>query len=257
MISHSPSHSSVGLLSSSGWPWKRIVGLPRAPQSCASIVLVDVEHAVDRRFVGAGQFGHHHVGEAAVAAEDGRRADLLGHAHDVAQFDHGLVAGHAVGRHRRRSQKLAPRQIAFGQPHDDLDRVAAFAAVRIADRGAAEQRRDRVVDVALLDAEVFEAILVDRDAQPRPRLADRIVDVDDVGHRGEDFLQFVRRRRAGPSMTARRPRRAASPAPAGRAALRPRGRPCRPASTSVLQPRAQIERDGVARRACGRRAVPG
>jgi len=30
----------------------------------------DVEHAVDRRLVGAGKLRHHHVGEVAVAPED-------------------------------------------------------------------------------------------------------------------------------------------------------------------------------------------
>jgi hypothetical protein len=67
--------------------------------------------------------------------------------------------------------------------HHDLDRIGAFAAVRIADRGAAEQRLNRIVDVALLDLEEFEAVLIDRNAQTRPRLANRIVDVDDVRHR--------------------------------------------------------------------------
>lgn len=44
-----------------------------------------VEHAVDRRLKRAGKLGHHHVGEAAVAAEDHRRALLLDHAHHIAE----------------------------------------------------------------------------------------------------------------------------------------------------------------------------
>jgi len=43
----------------------------------------------------------------------------------------------------------------------------------------------------LLDAEEFEAVLIDGDTQPRARLADGIVDVDDVRHGGEDPLQLV------------------------------------------------------------------
>ena len=74
------------------------------------------------------------------------------------------------------------------QTHGDLDRVAALAAMRIADRHAAEQRLDGVVDVALLDPEEFEAILVDGYAQAGSRLLDRIVDVDDERHCAEDLL---------------------------------------------------------------------
>ena len=37
----------------------------------------DLEHAVDRRLVAAGELCHHHVGEPAVAAEDRGRARLL------------------------------------------------------------------------------------------------------------------------------------------------------------------------------------
>jgi len=36
--------------------------------------LCHLKHAVERRLEAAGEFSHHHVGEAAVAAEDGRRA---------------------------------------------------------------------------------------------------------------------------------------------------------------------------------------
>ena len=70
--------------------------------------------------------------------------------------------------------------------------------------------------------------------QPRPRLADRIVNVDDVGHRGEDFLQLMRHRAPVGDDRAHRSRPAASPAPAGRAALRPRGRPCRRGNTTFF-----------------------
>ena len=62
--------------------------------------------------------------------------------------------------------------------------------MRIADRDAAEQHLDRVVDVLLLDAEELQPVLIDREAQPRARRADRIVDIDDEGHRREDLLHF-------------------------------------------------------------------
>ena len=113
MISHSPSHKIAGLLSSSGWPWKRMVGLAERAPIVRLDALVDVENAVDRGFVGAREFRHHHVGKASVTAENRRRAQFLGHAHDVAKLDHGLVAGHAIGGNRRRGQQLAPGQIAF------------------------------------------------------------------------------------------------------------------------------------------------
>ena len=132
--------------------------------------LVHVEHAVDRRLERAGELRHHHVGEVAVAAEDHRRALLLGDAHDVAELDHGAVARQRIGRDRRRGQRLAPGEIALGKPHRDLDRIAALAAMRIADGDAAEQRLQRVVDVALLDAEEFQPVLVDGNAQARARL---------------------------------------------------------------------------------------
>ena len=95
---------------------------------------VDIEHAVDRRLVGAGELRHHHVGEAAVATEDGGRAHFLGRVHDLAEFDDGLVAGQTVGGNRRRGQQLGPGQIALRQADRDLDRIAVFAAVRVADR---------------------------------------------------------------------------------------------------------------------------
>ena len=34
--------------------------------------------------------------------------------HDIAQLDHGLVAGNAVRRHRRGGKQFAPRKVALG-----------------------------------------------------------------------------------------------------------------------------------------------
>ena len=222
------------MLSSSGWPWKRMAGCAERAPIVRRDALVDVENAVDRRLEGAGEFRHHHVGEAPVAAEDRRRAQFLAHAHDVAEFDHGLVAGHAVGGHRRRGQQLAPGQIAFRQPHHDLDRIAAFAAMRIADRGAAEQRlrscrrrraarRRRIPDGP--DRSRCAGAAAARRSNRRCRRC----------RAPTRRSSSVRRpRRAGWSSSGRRLRRAASPAPAARAALRPRGRPCRPAGSLVF-----------------------
>jgi hypothetical protein len=47
--------------------------------------------------------------------------------------------------------------------------MAVLAAVGVADEHAAEQRLHGVLHVALLDTEIFQPILVDRDAQPRTR----------------------------------------------------------------------------------------
>ena len=78
----------------------------------------------------------------------------------------------------------------FGQFDRNLDRVAILPAMGIADRYSAEQHLNGIVDVALLDAEKFEPVLVDRQPQPWPFLADEIVDVDDEWHFREDLLQL-------------------------------------------------------------------
>jgi hypothetical protein len=57
--------------------------------------------------------------------------------------------------------------MALRQAHDDLDRIATFATVRVPNRGAAEQGLDGVVDIALFDAEKLQPILVDRDPKTR------------------------------------------------------------------------------------------
>ena len=86
----------------------------------------------------------------------------------------------------------------FGSPTRDLDRIAVLAAMRIADRHAAEQRLDRVVDVALLDAEDIPARPGRCDSRSRGRgWPYGIVDIDDVGHRCEELLDLLRDRAAG------------------------------------------------------------
>ena len=69
----------------------------------------------------------------------------------------------------------------FGEPDGDRDRLAVAAAVRVADRRIAVEGLDGLVDVGLLDAVVFEAVLVDDDPEPFGRVAVGVVDVDDEG----------------------------------------------------------------------------
>ena len=152
----------------------------------------DLKHAVDRRLVAPGELRHHHVGEAAITPEDRWRASLLGNTHKLAQFGHSAAAGQRVGWYRRRRHSLRPRQVTLWQPDSDLDRIAAFTTMRIADRNAPEQRLQRIVDVALLDAEEFEPVLIDGYAQTRPPLANRVIDVDDEGTEAKIFLHFSR-----------------------------------------------------------------
>src|SRR5690606_16597589 len=96
--------------------------------------------------------------------------------HDVA------AAGQRVCGHRGGGETLAPRPLAARQRDGDLDRIAAFTAMRIADRRSGEQRLDRVVDVLLLHAEIFERVLIDGDAQTRAAVTETVVDIDDIGY---------------------------------------------------------------------------
>ena len=75
-----------------------------------------------------------------------------------------------------------------------VDRLEAVAALRIADRRAAEQAGDRVVDRLFLDAVEFQRLLVDREAQALGRLGEAVVDVDDKIDRLERFADFGRHR---------------------------------------------------------------
>ena len=57
--------------------------------------------------------------------------------------------------------------VAEDQPMDVFLLKRAFATVRVAYSGAAEQSLDGVVDVPLLDAEKLQPILIDRDPKAR------------------------------------------------------------------------------------------
>ena len=132
----------------------------------------------------------------AVAAEQHGGACLLRHAHHIAEFDDAMAARDNVRRHRRRGEPLVPGKIGLWQPDHDIDRIALLAAMRIPHGNPAEQRADGVVDIALLDPEVLQPVLVDRDAQAWPGMAVGIVDVDDIRHRGEHLLHLLRHRSA-------------------------------------------------------------
>ena len=196
MISHSPSHSSVGVFSFRAGRGKRF-----RPRQLAPIVvcdrIVDRQHAVNRRLIGAGKFAGHHIGEMAVAPENQRRAQFLRHMDDFAQFDDTIAARQGVGRHRRRSQPLRPGKILLRQADHDLDRGAFGAAIGIAHGDTAQQHANCIIDVALLDAEEFQPVLIDGNALARTRMSVGIVDIDDERNGFEDFLDFLRLGAAG------------------------------------------------------------
>jgi hypothetical protein len=131
VTSHSPSHSSVALLVLR-LAVQRDRGLGQVAPVHRVDRLVDGEHAVERRLEGARQFGRHHLGGAAVVAED-REGRLLAAPHHIAQFDHAAVARQRIGRDRRRQARSSMTR-RLGQRQPDRDRLAAAAAVRIADR---------------------------------------------------------------------------------------------------------------------------
>ena len=162
VTSHSPSHRSVG--------WDLVVGLAvqrdgrlrhACPSRRPSMVVVDRHHAVDRRLVGAGEFAGHHLGRAAVVAEDRIGGLLALHRHHVAELDHRRAPGMALAGTGVASAARRARVLALRQARADRDRLAPAAAMGIADRGAAVERGDGVVDVALLDPVIFEVVLVD------------------------------------------------------------------------------------------------
>ena len=183
----------------------------------------DLQHAVDRRLEGAGKFGHHHVGEAAVAAED-RSASLLPRSTCTTSPSSTtvLAARQRIGRNRRRCEQLASRR---GRASAAEPRSRSGCGPR---RGAnsrpvnaAEQRLDRVVNVA--------------SARPRRTRADPgrstmrsrgrgwPIESSTSTMKGTDakiFFSFVQRPRGASPNQGRRSRRAASPAPADRAAPR-------------------------------------
>jgi hypothetical protein len=55
--------------------------------------VADRQHAVERRLVGTGEFGHHHFGWPAVVPEDRKRGLLKFEADNVAKLDNTAFAG--------------------------------------------------------------------------------------------------------------------------------------------------------------------
>src|SRR5690606_25819460 len=101
---------------------------------------------------------------------------------DVAKLDDRAVAWQCVGRHWGCQSALTHDALALRQCDTDRDRRAPAAPVRIADGRPAGQRADRIVHVSLLDAVIFEIVLVDGDANALRAIAEAVLDVDDEGY---------------------------------------------------------------------------
>ena len=186
VISHSPSHSRSGRLSSVGWPLRRMSGLGRPPQSYAVDGRVDRQHAVDRRFIVAGQFGESPCRRRGHRGGRACRAGLLGwRVDDLAEFD----------QLRPPSARTPPPACAASaslQLRADCGSAMVIGSgsrpsprVRIADHLAAEQRADRVVDVALDRPKHSSRSRSGTSRRRGPGLAVAVIDIDDVGHRPE------------------------------------------------------------------------
>ena len=106
---------------------------------------------------------------------------------------------------------MAPR----GSATRNVDRLGAAAPLRKADLHAADERGDRVVDRALLDAVILERLLIDREAQALGALAEAVVRIDDEIDRVEGLAHFRRRDRAASPRRVHRLRRAASTSTGG------------------------------------------
>ena len=158
-------------------------------------LVLDREHAVDRRLEASGDLGAHHFGEPAVMAEDRKGRALALQADHVAQLDIGALPRRAAGRQRRRQDALVERQRAARQSHAYIDRLETAAALGKADLRAADQRADRIVDRLLLDAVELQRLLVDRKAQALGRGPETVVDVDDEIDRLEGLAHLRRRAR--------------------------------------------------------------
>ena len=79
-----------------------------------------------------------------------------------------------------RSALGSPITIGSGSPF--------LTPVRIAHRRVAQQRADGVVDIALLDPEKFQLVLIDGDAQARTRMTIAVADVHNIRDGGEHCL---------------------------------------------------------------------
>ncbi len=164
----------------------------------------DLDHAVDGRFETPRELAHDHVGEMGVLAEQGQRGALARNRDDIAELHVARADARRAARGERcREQPFGDLPPLLRQPHDDLHRIGAAAAVRVADDHAgAEQGLDRVVDRLLLDAVELEIGLIDPDPQAFRRHPEAVVDVDDEVDLLEDLPQLARigppRRGIGP-----------------------------------------------------------
>ena len=142
-------------------------------------LIVDREHAVDRRLVSSRQLRRHHLGIASVVAIDRVRRHFVFQHDDVAEFDVRALAWCAAGRQRRRQDAFAQRQAALRQSDLDGDGLQAVASLRISDLGPADDGRDRVVDRLFRHAVELQSLLVDGEALALGTNAVAIIDVDD------------------------------------------------------------------------------
>ena len=60
-----------------------------------------IQHAVDRRLIGARQIGHHHLGGAAITTEDRVAADLVANLDQFAHFNEPRAVCRLCNRHCR------------------------------------------------------------------------------------------------------------------------------------------------------------
>ena len=182
VISHSPSHSTIGLLSSIGLAVQADVGPGQCPPQSCLHRLVDRQHAVDRRLVGAGQFALHHVDVAAVAPEDRGEPGSSVDADHVTQFDNRAVAGQGLAGTGMAASPSPQVRVDFGSAHGDLERIAALAAMGVADDARRQERRS-VSNTSPCCSPKYSSVSWSMTMRRRgPCTAIAVVDIDDVGN---------------------------------------------------------------------------
>ena len=151
---------------------------------------VDRQHAIDRRFIFAGQFGHHHVGRAAVAAEDHAFANAGAGLHQPAQIAAAAIRRH---RHRQGGQRAAiPAAIGGIKRQHDRQRRLPGGAGHLAHHGLAQCQRNAGLDLAFIKAQRIQPVAARHQLKAWAALAHAVVDIDDIGHLMEQFFQLGR-----------------------------------------------------------------
>ena len=109
---------------------------------------------------------------------------------------HWRPGARTAGGERGRKHALAEGQPAARQRDIDQDRLKAVAALRIADLGSPDDRRDRVVDRLFGDAVKLQRLLIDREAQPlegTPKLSSTSTMKSTDSKRFRSFVAVARR----------------------------------------------------------------